>query len=200
MSELAHDDLTLSARVALNEALYLRREPPVREAEALPRHAEEYHHLLGVSAPITAHNFGVTHLLPHRLAARDDVRLAGHGTPAGEALCAKIRSEGMPRHLVEAGFADLSHFWPPWCAALDGAEIASIAFTARLSARGAEVGVTTMTAFRGRGFAAAAVAGWSGLPALQDHRLFYGTHRDNLSSQRVIARLDLPFLGVRMQL
>jgi hypothetical protein len=32
LSELAHDDLTLAVRVALNEALYLRREPPRREA------------------------------------------------------------------------------------------------------------------------------------------------------------------------
>jgi len=31
LSELAHDDLTLAARIALNEALYLRREPPMRE-------------------------------------------------------------------------------------------------------------------------------------------------------------------------
>jgi hypothetical protein len=31
LSELAHDDLTLAVRVALNEALYLRREPPRRE-------------------------------------------------------------------------------------------------------------------------------------------------------------------------
>jgi len=31
LSELAHDDLTLSVRVALNEALYLRREPLMRE-------------------------------------------------------------------------------------------------------------------------------------------------------------------------
>lgn len=31
LSELAHDDLTLAVRVALNEALYLRREPPLRE-------------------------------------------------------------------------------------------------------------------------------------------------------------------------
>lgn len=31
LSELAHDDLTLSVRVALNEALYLRREPPSRQ-------------------------------------------------------------------------------------------------------------------------------------------------------------------------
>lgn len=31
LSELAHDDLTLAVRVALNEALYIRREPPVRQ-------------------------------------------------------------------------------------------------------------------------------------------------------------------------
>ncbi len=31
LSELAYDDLTLAVRVALNEALYLRREPPLRE-------------------------------------------------------------------------------------------------------------------------------------------------------------------------
>src|SRR4051812_3188894 len=31
LSELAHDDLTLSVRIALNEALYLRHEPPQRE-------------------------------------------------------------------------------------------------------------------------------------------------------------------------
>jgi hypothetical protein len=31
LSELAHDDLTLAVRVALNEALFLRREPPAHE-------------------------------------------------------------------------------------------------------------------------------------------------------------------------
>jgi hypothetical protein len=31
LSELAHDDMTLAVRIALNEALYLRREPPARQ-------------------------------------------------------------------------------------------------------------------------------------------------------------------------
>ncbi|TCO90206.1 hypothetical protein EV701_111132 [Chthoniobacter flavus] len=31
LSELAHDDLTLAVRIAVNEALYLRREPPAKE-------------------------------------------------------------------------------------------------------------------------------------------------------------------------
>jgi hypothetical protein len=35
---------------------------------------------------------------------------------------------------------------------------------------------------------------------LQTRPLFYATHRDNVSSQRVIARLGLPFLGVRLQI
>ncbi len=33
LSELAHDDLTLATRIALNEALYLRREPPAHRPE-----------------------------------------------------------------------------------------------------------------------------------------------------------------------
>lgn len=33
LSELAHDDLTLAARMALNEALYLRREPPAHQPQ-----------------------------------------------------------------------------------------------------------------------------------------------------------------------
>jgi len=31
LSELAHDDLTLAVRIAMNEALYLRREPPAKQ-------------------------------------------------------------------------------------------------------------------------------------------------------------------------
>jgi predicted GNAT family acetyltransferase len=60
--------------------------------------------------------------------------------------------------------------------------------------------VNTLPAYRGRGLAAAATAGWSRLPGLQMRPLFYATHRDNLSSQRVIARLGLPFLGIRLQI
>jgi predicted GNAT family acetyltransferase len=84
--------------------------------------------------------------------------------------------------------------------ALAGDDIAALAFAARLGERGAEIGVVTLPQFRGRGFAAAATAAWSALPMLQDRALFYSTHRDNLSSQRVIARLGLPFLGVSMRL
>ena len=174
-------------------------EPPIHEPDATPRFAERYRALLGADGARTEHDFGVTYRLPHRMAAPAGVTLVSQDTRAGAALTARIAAQGMPQSLQDAGFADLSHFWAPWCVALAGEDIASIAFAARLGEQGAETGVTTMKAFRGRGFAAAATAGWSSHPALQDRPLFYATHRDNLSSRRVIARLGLPFLGVRMQ-
>jgi hypothetical protein len=186
--------------IAERIAVLAAQEPAVFEPDALPRFAEDYRALLGRHEALTAHDFGVIYSLPHRMPRRPGVALVAHGTKAGDDLVAQIASRGMPQALQDVGFADLSHFWAPWCVALEGNEIASIAFAARLGARGAEVGVTTMKPFRGRGFAAAVTAGWSALPTLQDRPLFYGTHRDNRSSRRVIARLGLPFLGVRLQL
>jgi hypothetical protein len=176
------------------------REPAVTAPDATPRYAERYREWLGAREPSTDHDFGVTYGLPHGTPWSNPVACVASGTPQGDALVGRIASQGMPQTMVDVGFADLSHFWAPWCVALHDGEIAAIAFAARLGPRGAEVGVTTTKPFRGRGFAAAATAGWSALPVLQDRPLFYATHRDNLSSRRVIARLGLPFLGVRMQL
>jgi RimJ/RimL family protein N-acetyltransferase len=58
----------------------------------------------------------------------------------------------------------------------------------------AEAGVWTQADFRGHGFAAATVAAWSHF-AFGDRNLYYSTRHDNLSSQRVAARLSLPLLG-----
>ena len=80
-------------------------------------------------------------------------------------------------------------------AALDAGTVVSIACTARLSSIGAEVGVATVPASRGRGFAAAATVEWASLPSLEGHVLFYSTNAENISSQRVADRLELQFVG-----
>jgi predicted GNAT family acetyltransferase len=98
------------------------------------------------------------------------------------------------------GFADVTHFWEPWCVALVRDSIAAIAFAARLGESGAEIGVVTLPEFRGRRLAAAVTAGWSSLPQLGERELFYSTTRDNVASQHVIARLGLPLVGVSMRL
>lgn len=176
------------------------REPPVTAPGATPHFAERYREIMGSHEPLTDRNFGPIHRLPHGMAWKSDATLAAQGTEAGDALLARLAKDGMPPSLVEAGFTGLADFWEPWCVALAGGEIASIAFAARLGPHAADIGLHTMRDFRGRGFAAAATAAWSALPMLQKRTLFYSTHRDNLSSKRVIARLGLPFLGESMRI
>jgi RimJ/RimL family protein N-acetyltransferase len=84
-------------------------------------------------------------------------------------------------------------------ALVDG-KAASVAFAARIAETGAELGVATAKAFRGQGYAAAAIAGWSASPALQSRALFYSTDRINVSSQRVVARVGLRFVGASLRL
>jgi len=88
----------------------------------------------------------------------------------------------------------------PWCVALHDRQVASVAFAARLSKAGAEIGVATAPEMRGRGYAATAVARWSRLRSLRSRALFYSTDQTNGSSQRVAARLGLRFLGASVRL
>ena len=115
-------------------------------------------------------------------------------------MLADFTARGMPSSLTEAGFVDVSHFWPPWCTAIVGDEIAAMAFAARLGDQAAEIGVYTFPGFRGQGLAAAVTADWSALPSLKDRTLFYSTQTTNLSSQRVTARLGLRQIGISLRL
>ena len=83
---------------------------------------------------------------------------------------------------------------------LAGDEIASLAFAAGVGPASAEVGLYTFPAFRGRGLGAAATAAWTSHPALAGKTLFYGTDRENVSSQRVVERLGLPVLGTSLSI
>ena len=102
--------------------------------------------------------------------------------------------------MLALGFVDGGELWAPWCVALHQDEVASIAFAARLGPSATETGVTTVPAFRGHGFAAAATAGWVSLPSLRGRALFYSTSRTNVSSQRVAQRLGLRFLGASLDI
>ncbi|MEJ1967516.1 MAG: GNAT family N-acetyltransferase [Rhizomicrobium sp.] len=191
------DDVDDRAARAIEELV--RREPPLRRPGTTPRFAEDYRALLGVAEPLSARNYGPVHLLPHGTRASSRIAIVRHNTPDGDALWTELAA-GMPPGLAEAGFTSVDDFWAPWCAALVEGEIAAIAFAARLGGHGADIGVYTLAPYRGRGLAAAVTAAWSALPELRERTLFYSTHRDNLSSQRVIARLGLPYLGESMRL
>ncbi len=83
----------------------------------------------------------------------------------------------------------------PWTAALVGGRVVSIAHTpCAMTGRAAECGVTAPS-HRGRGYAAATTAAWVAILRATDRSLFYATNADNLSSQRVAARLGLRAIG-----
>mgnify|MGYP000885809242 CR=1 FL=1 len=175
-------------------------EPPFPEPWAAPVHLDAYRRLLAIEAPVERIDEGIVWVFPEHLTFEHPARLVASGTPDGDRLLARLAECGMPQPLVAAGFKDVGELWAPWCLALDGDEIAALAFTVGLRPASAEVGVYTLAPYRGRGLAAAATAGWSRLPALRGKTLFYATSRENVSSQRVVARLGLRFLGTSVAL
>jgi hypothetical protein len=176
----------------------VRREPPVRAPGAVPRFAEQYRETFGGDA-LTDHNYGPVHRLPRGLSFACNAQIVREGSDEGMALVGRITREGMPHGMVDAGFVDLSHFWSPWVVAMVDGDIAAIAFCVRDGLMAREAGVYTVDGYRGRGLAAAVTAAWSGMHP-RHPVLFYSTHRDNRASQRVIARLQLPFLGESMRI
>lgn len=157
---------------------------------------------LSRDSPVEAVNASLIYGLPHGLTVGGPPVVCS-GTAAGEALLDRLDRldrDGMPAHLVEAGFVSMDDFWTPWCAAIDDGEIAALCFAARLTDGGAAAGVYTFPAWRGRGFAAAVTAAWSRHPELAGRTLGYSTLVTNTSSQRVAARLALPLIGLGLRI
>lgn len=176
------------------QALAITEPPFTHPAE--PKHLDLY---LATLAP-ARQTFGLIYELPHNLSFSSSARLVSGETEDGHDLLKSIEKRGMPAHVASHGFHSTRDFWAPWCVATVDGEIASIAFAARLSDVGAEIGVTTMKVFRGKGFAAAVTAAWSRLESLQSRTLFYSADRENLSSQRVAERLGLRQRGSTLRI
>lgn len=198
---LLAEDVSAETTVAIQRLV--AQEPPLDKSESEPIHLAEYSRLLGAERPATnvnPANPGLNWAIPRPLAFHHSAKMVLSGSADGNRLSTRIIEHGMPPALIAAGFEDISHFWQPWCAVLDGAEIASIAFSARISPAVAETGLYTLAAYRARGFGAAATAGWAAHPNLKDRQLFYSTSRTNLSSRKVAARLGLRFIGATLSI
>jgi hypothetical protein len=175
-------------------------EPAFADQSGASQHLDRYIELLSRDALVPKCRAGVTYVLPNDIAYPHDVRLICSDSAEGQGLRATLMAQGVPAGLAEMGFVDVSEFWDPWCVALQHGEVASVAFAARLSEAGASLGLATSPGLRGRGYAAAATAGWTRMPALRSRALFYSTDQTNISSQRVVARLGLRFLGASLEL
>lgn len=172
-----------------------RRLPPWIPADPPPPQVA----LVDLLAPVTSVEPSLVHALPQGVwAERADV--VRSGAAAGHALLDHLAREGMPPHLVEAGFGSLADFWAPWCALLAEGEIAALAFAARLGDDAAEIGVYTFPAWRGRGLAGAATAAWAAHPDLGGRELFYSCLVSNHASRRVAAKLGLEHIAMGLRI
>jgi RimJ/RimL family protein N-acetyltransferase len=186
--------------VATEIAALASTEPPFADPNRPPKHLDRYVDLLARDAAAPQENLSLIYELAHHRQYEGRVRLVDNESHEGRCMYEVFSTHGMPDGLAELGFRRTSDLWRPWCMVLVEGEIASVAFAARLSRTGAELGIATVKAFRGQGHAAEAAAGWSRLPTLQSRKLFYSTDRTNRSSQRVATRLGLRFLGAGMRL
>ena len=176
------------------------REPALAHPDGLPVYLNEYRRLLAVEAPVKSGDSDLIWTFPDQLDHDHPAELVRSDTSAGDQLLARLADRGMPEFVAKMGFVDIGEFWAPWCIALQGEEIASIAFTVGVVPASAEVGVTTIPAFRGQGLAAVATAEWASLSANNGRVLFYGTSRANISSQRVTQRLGLRLIGTSLKI
>ncbi len=185
----------VSQRTLLTIHALVADEPPLNDPDVTPLHLDDYVRLLAAEAPLEEQRAGSTYHFPDHFEYEHDVELVSSDTPDGDRLFARLEDQRMPEVLVSVGFVKAAEIWAPWSISLLQGEIESIAMTARIGPAGAEVGVTTVPALRGRGFAAAATAGWATLPSLNQRALFYSMDRTNFSSRRVAERLGLRFIG-----
>jgi hypothetical protein len=174
-------------------------EPPWRDPDAMPACAEKIVELLSRGQP-AALSPALIYQLPNGLRYEHAAAIVRGDSEEGRQMLARLADRGMPDYMQTAGFKGVGDFWEPWCVTLDGTEIASMAFAARLGVSGAELGVYTFPKYRGRGLAAAVTAAWSSTPSLNQHALFYSTHTSNQSSQLVTARLGLRLIGTSVRI
>ncbi len=197
---LARVRYDLDDNIALRVLEAAAKEPPWCDPDVTPRCVGRIVEILSdgqAAEPVASYPI---YKLPNGLRYEHPAAIVRGDSAEGRQMLARFADRGMPDYMVAAGFKGVGDFWEPWCVALDGGEIASMAFAARLGQRGAEVGVYTFPKYRSRGLAAAVTASWASTPSLNKFALFYSTSKSNLSSRRVAARLNLRLIGASVSI
>lgn len=159
--------------------------------EAIARCAEL---IEGVLGPVEVSS-GPSYVIPAGTAFASSVPIVLSTEEGGEAAALRERNPRRGGWSADEWEQLLDGALGPWAMAVSEGQVVSICHCARLSENGAEAGVWTDVGFRGRGYAAAVTAAWASLLERSGRTLFYSTSAENLSSQRVAARLGLRPIG-----
>jgi predicted GNAT family acetyltransferase len=176
---VSHD---LPADIAAELERLAASEPVVNDLQQPPAHLSTYTELLEQNAPVSDVESGPAYYL------------AEDHPPNGVVT---ITAENA--HLLETNFpytrSTLDERSPVVVTVADGTAIAA-AYTARNTAKAAEVGVFTEEAYRGRGYAVEIVRGWAQAVRTTGRLPFYSTSWENTASQAVARKLGAVQYGV----
>ncbi|MBG9793497.1 hypothetical protein ABD76_13630 [Paenibacillus dendritiformis] len=154
-------------------------EPNIRDFQTKPKHLEAYKDLLR-SGRFT---MGPCYLVPDTEPAMEVVSITRDNG-------AELLRGGFEWLASEIGYAQ------PCVALVRGNRAVSICRSVRIAPRSHEAGLETLEACRGRGYAAAVVAGWARAVRKMNAFPLYSTLEDNLSSQNVARKLAMSWYGV----
>ncbi len=179
---LWHTRYDLPASLVAEIDALLATEPPATNLQA-PLHCEAaLRDLLNKQAPITGEWSGPAWWCPEGIAGKPHV----------------VAVQLTDNRLLQANFPgwarDFAVSQPCGAVVVDGAAVA-VCCSARVSAVAAEAGVNTAEAYRGRGYAAAAVAAWAAAVRASGRLPLYSTSWDNVASQGVARTLGLRLYG-----
>ncbi len=160
----------------------IARQPPAGDLHAPPAALAMVREALARHAPITAEGGGPAYRFPASIAQPGEVIQL---TNANRALV----------HETYPWLYDELADWQPCVAVVrDGAAV-SVCFSSRIGVGAAEAGVDTLSAFRGRGHAAAVTAAWSTAIRASGRIPLYSTAWENLASRGVARRVGLVMFG-----
>ncbi len=167
-----------------------RAEPPLDDPRVPPANQARYRDLLAAGGAVAATSSGPVYWFEREPPLRGTTLPVG---PENAHLLRRGLEEWMPDALRRQ----------PLVVSMEDGRAVSVCASVRVTAHAHEAGVETLPAYRGRGHAAAASAGWArevarAQPAGSGDRgvmLFYSTSWHNVSSQRVAARLTLTAIG-----
>lgn len=153
-------------------------EPSGADLRAAPRHAEEYVRLLTAHAAVRVVESGPAY------------RFGEYPEPSRPVLAVtKANAE-----MLRGGFEDFVEELPsaqPFVAVMEGGRAVSVCRSVRVTAAAHEAGVETLPAFRGKGYARDATAGWALAVRSAGAAPLYSTSWENAASRSVARRLRL---------
>jgi GNAT acetyltransferase len=159
------------------------REPPDRAFETLPVHYDQYLEVLASHAPVAKVWSG-----PAYMSIRDT-------PPSLVPLNINEGNADLLCHYFKDWLPDVPHR-QPFVALIKDGHAVSICASARISPSVHCAGVETHYAYRQKGYASNADAGWACAVRSQNAVPFYSTSWNNLSSQRIAERLGFALAGV----